>query len=237
MAPSERTFSSLDAGQALTPESVQRYDLGVEAALRAAADGSIVPELALRVRRFSEDATNQIATLFGIDAESQVGHYYISSPGSVRVDGWGLGLAGALAPHVRGTVDYAVTRAAWTPMGDRRALATYARSAARQDLERGHDLTSSLEATLPSTATTLTMAVRLNGGFSHGPAGRALFGGRFAMEVRQALPFRPLDRSMLHLVVAARTLLSDLDAVGGFYDDLLTLAPPLRLTCGIQMRF
>jgi hypothetical protein len=39
------------------------------------------------------------------------------------------------------------------------------------------------------------------------------------------------------LVIGARTLLGDGGTGRGFYDDLVTIDPPLRVTCGIQMRF
>ena len=61
--------------------------------------------------------------------------------------------------------------------------------------------------------------------------------GRFNVEIRQQLPYRPLGGGDLNLVVSARTLLRDLGPDGSYYDELMTLAPPLRITCGIQMRF
>jgi hypothetical protein len=43
--------------------------------------------------------------------------------------------------------------------------------------------------------------------------------------------------SEVNLLVAARTLLHDANDEGSFYDELLTVSPPLQVTCGIQMRF
>ena len=37
------------------------------------------------VRRFRQPSMNQVATLFGVDATSDIGHYYVASPGNVDV--------------------------------------------------------------------------------------------------------------------------------------------------------
>jgi hypothetical protein len=59
----------------------------------------------------------------------------------------------------------------------------------------------------------------------------------FAVEVRQALPYQPLRDGRLDLVVGVRNLFRDLDAVTSVYDELLTVAPPLRFVGGFQVRF
>ena len=41
----------------------------------------------------------------------------------------------------------------------------------------------------------------------------------------------------LNLLVSARTLLRDLGEEAAYFDDLLTIDPPLSLTFGLQMRF
>jgi hypothetical protein len=189
------------------------------------------------VRRFSERTSDQIATIFGLDEASQVGHYYISSPGEVTVDGWVFGITGQLFENVNGTVDYAATRAEWTGGRESWDLGLTARSLGRSGIERDHDLTTSVEATVPASATRVSVAWRVNTGFSRPAADEPGLGGRFAIEVRQQLPVRPLGRGELNLLVSARTLLHEIGRAGAYYDELLTLAPPLRLSCGLQMRF
>ena len=63
-----------------------------------------------------------------------------------------------------------------------------------------------------------------------------LGGGRFNLELRQRLPFQPLENGVLNLLFTLRTLLHD-DPNGSMYDELLTLRPPTRFTGGLQIRF
>jgi hypothetical protein len=51
------------------------------------------------------------------------------------------------------------------------------------------------------------------------------------------LPYRPTHASTLELVFAARSLSRDFREPGSIYDELLTVAPPLRILGGLQVRF
>ena len=62
-------------------------------------------------------------------------------------------------------------------------------------------------------------------------------GGRFNFELRQALPYQPLRGGRLNVLFALRTLHRDIDDPGSFYDELLTVKPPLRVTGGLQVGF
>lgn len=231
--PPERTFSALRGD--LEPQHVSYYEGGADAALvvREAGEAGVV----LRVRRFSERSSRQMATLFGLDRASQIGHYYISSPGDVEIDGWIVGVSSQLAPHVHATLDYTAAVAEWQPAVARFALRRAAASVARSGVERLHDLTATIHADVPATATRFVLAFRVNSGFSRHQWGAPGFDGRFAAEARQQLPVQPFGRGELNLVLSARTLLHAAEASGGFYDELLTVAPPVRLMCGLQMRF
>jgi hypothetical protein len=233
--PPERTFSPLDSADVLRSQRVEAYEAGADAVIRRTAGAD--RDITLRVRHFSEQSRNQIATIFGLDDASQVGHYYIASPGGVDLDGWLIGISGQLAAHVTAAIDYRATSAEWQRAESRLALRRVERSAARGGFEQLHDMTATLDATLPSTATRVNLALRLNSGFSRQDARTPGLGARFAVEVRQQLPGRLLGRGELNLLLAARTLLHELDTAGGFYNELLTVAPPVRLTCGLQMRF
>jgi hypothetical protein len=57
------------------------------------------------------------------------------------------------------------------------------------------------------------------------------------VEVRQQLPYQPLRNGTLNLLFAVRTLLHDQGEYGSYYDELLTVKPPLRLTGGVQVQF
>lgn len=227
--PPERTFSAL-TGE-LRPQHVTAYEVGADTTLAGEDD------LVLRLRRFSERSSSQIATIFGLDEASQVGHYYISSPGDVALDGWVVGISSRLIPHVRATVDYTMARADWAAAGRRAALWSGAASAVRSGTEQLHDVTAMIDADVPTTATRVTVALRLNSGFSSHQWRDPALSGRFAVDVRQQLPVRSLGQSELNLILSARTLLHSLEDRGGFYDELLTVAPPVRLMCGLQMRF
>ena len=233
--PAERTFSALEPGRALEAQRIASYEGGADAVLHRTADGTA--DLTLRLRGFRERSSTQLATLFGLDAASQVGHYYIGSPGDVDLDGWSLGLAGTLAPGIEASIDYAATAAAWHPSVSRIALRRAVRSAARRGHERLHDVMATLDARVPMTDTRVNLALRVNSGFSPPFATVPGVGVRYAVEVRQLLPVRVLDRAEFNLLLSARTLVHDLDEGGGFYDELLTVAPPVRLTGGLQMRF
>jgi hypothetical protein len=229
--PPERTFSTLESGGALRPERVDRYDLVLETRL-ARDDAPVV-----RVGRFTETTANQMATLFGLDDRSAAEHYYVSSPGNVRVDGWVVGIAGSLSRYVQGTVDYRAVTADWTDPSAHRRLRHVAPSAVRSGVETGQDVTTSVRASVPATATTVNVAYRFNTAFAAPAQAQPASAGRFKVEVQQLLPYRPLGRGELNLLLSARTLLRDVGDEGAYFDELLTIDPPLRVTCGLQMRF
>jgi hypothetical protein len=229
--PPERTFSTLEIGGALQPERVDRYDLVLETRL-ARDDAPVV-----RVGRFMETTAEQMATLFGLDDRSAAEHYYVSSPGDVRVDGWIVGVAGSLSRYVQGTVDYRAVTADWTDPSSHRRLRHVAPSTVRTGVETGQDVTTSVRASVPMTATTVNLAYRFNTAFAVPAQAQPASAGRFKVEVQQLLPFRPLGRGELNLLFSARTLLRDVGDDGAYFDELLTIDPPLRVTCGLQMRF
>lgn len=242
--PPERTFSSLDPSRPLAPATVERGAAGVRIALgreagaaKSHSAGEEASGLLLDVERIRENTANQLAMLFGLDDASQVAHYYVGSPGSVQVVGWRVGVTGQFAPSITGTIDYTLAEAEWSRAPRQFLLRRAARSVVRADTEQTHDLTASIRASVPASSTSVVLAVRVNSGFSRSRALDPGIGGRFALEIRQGLPLRTLQPGALNLVVSARTLVNAIDERGAYYDDLLTVAPPLRLTCGIQMRF
>ncbi len=227
--PPERTFTSL-AGP-LAPERIEDYDVGLEARL--------TPALVATVRAFSETTENQVATVFGLDRNASVGNYHVAAPGSVDVNGISVELDGQLLAFVHGRVSYSRTQAFWVAGPGADALARVAPAIVRTGAEWGHDLTTSLDATVPGTTTQVTLAYRVSNLFSdlaNSPDGLGP-GGRFNVEVRQRLPYKPLRDGEFNVLVAARTLVRDVWTDGSFYDELLTDAPPLQVICGLQMRF
>jgi hypothetical protein len=228
--PSERTFSAFEVGARLDAERVRDVEVGIGRDLGPPESGRTVS-----VRYFHQSVTGQTTTLFGL-ARTDANHYLLARSGDVEVDGFVVGVAGALLPNVRGTVDYSVGEAEWFGPGPGHPVAVAAPSARRLGVERLHDLAASLDAEIPRTATNLTMAYRMSSGFSR--AGEvAGLAGRFAVEVRQALPYQPIRGGRLDIVVGVRNLFRDFHEVSSVYDELLTVEPPTRFVGGFQVRF
>jgi hypothetical protein len=57
------------------------------------------------------------------------------------------------------------------------------------------------------------------------------------VQIRQALPYQPTRGGRLELIFSIRNLFRDLRGEASFYDELLTVKPPLRVMGGIQVRF
>jgi hypothetical protein len=231
--PPERTFSSLVAADALAPERVRTFSIAVEHALPG--DGNRV----ITTSWFTQTAGDQLATLFGVDRSSVVGHYYVTSAGDVTTRGWQVELAGDLAEYVRGRIGYAAGVGQWGDGRESWALQRVAPSAHRTGAESLHDFTTALDVVVPETSTQVSLAYRLNSAFVSDRRRRAEpgVGGRFNFELRQALPYQPLRSGRLNVLFALRTLHRDINAVGSFYDELLTVKPPLRVTGGLQVGF
>jgi hypothetical protein len=229
--PPERTFSPLGGTGVFRAERVREIQIGVEQALAASEDPPV-----LAVQRFRESTHDQVATLFGLDAESGIGHYYVATPGSVIVDGWVARLSGGLLPRVSGSVAYTTSTSDWAMDAAGGEVARLVPSVLRLQ-ERLHDLTTSVIATLPETSTRIRFAYRLNTGFAVPAVLQPAAAGRFNFEVRQGLPWRVTSDSRTELVMVFRNLFRDLGQPGSRYDELLTLAPPMRIIGGVQVRF
>ncbi len=227
--PPERTFSTLVPDEPLHPEAVHRYELGVEYAVRW-------PTAAvLKFGRLIESVDNQVATLFGLDAESEVGHYYVATTGSPHLEAWVAGLESEIGPHARLAVTYTAGQARWR---DRPAGAVDLPAGAGPIAGIVQDVTVSFNGTVPETATRMAVAYRSNTHFLRADRDdRPGTGGRFDVELRQELPYQPISGGRLDLVVAVRTLFNPLIDHASFYDELLTVAPPTRVVCGVQVRF
>jgi hypothetical protein len=231
--PPERTFSSLAFRSPLEAERVRHLELGLEHVF-----GDADAPRTIGVRRYRQFTFDQVTTLFGL-SEGRSGHYFVASPGDVEIDGWAVHLAGPLASRVRANVEYAISTAEWSHTWQERAIRRFAPSAVRAARERLHDVTATVDAAIPGTATGVSMAYRVNSAFSavRGTGRLPIADGRFDLQVRQTLPYRPLRGSTLELLFAVRSLFRDLRETGSIYDELLTVAPPVRWTGGVQVRF
>jgi hypothetical protein len=236
--PPDRTFAPLVANSAFTPERVQRFDIGVERSF-----GPIGRERTVAAHWFQEHTRNQLATMFGLDAGRDVGHYYVASAGDVTLQGWKVSASGWFTSRVKASVDYSLSQASWVYGPEAAAIAAVLPSALRPQQERLHDVTSSLHARIPESQTNIFLAYRINSAFTRPDAtGLApMFDGRFDVQIRQALPYQPIQGGRIEVLVAINNLFRD-PATGGafggsFYDELLTVRAPRRVLGGVQVRF
>lgn len=231
--PPERTFAPLLPSTDFRAERVRQLAVGVEQQLGAGGDAPVVG-----VRRFRESSRNQVVTLFGLDEESRVGHYYVATPGSVLADGWTVHFAGDLVPRVRGSVRYTASQADWSTSAEAEVVAAAVPSAVRGRDERLHDVAASLKTNIPETSTSIAVAFRVNSGYSSTSSGEHPdLSSRFDVELRQALPLRPTRNSRMELMIVLRNLFRDPGEAGSLYDELLTIAPPMRIMGGVQVKF
>jgi len=229
--PPERTFSPL-ASNRFRVERVRTFELSLEREFDRA--------FVLTVRRFYQSADDQLATLFGVARAgliNDVGHYYVATAGAVDSGGWGVSLSRPFASRIRGTVDYRVIRAHWTPSSEAALIGALAPSAVRADTEDIHDVTTSLEAAIPETATRVHFVYRMNSAFARAD-GETLPGldGRFDLLVNQGLPFR-LVSAEWEVLVGVRNLFREPGEMGSTYDELLVVRPPTRFVGGFLVRF
>ncbi|HEY7474214.1 MAG TPA: TonB-dependent receptor [Vicinamibacterales bacterium] len=232
--PPERTFSSLVARRPLNAEQVHHFEIGIEREF-----GPAGATRTISVRRFRHAVTNQVATLFGVDETSDIGHYYVASPGNVDLDGWGVRLSTRMLRRIAASIDYTTGVGAWQYRREARLLRFRAPTVVRPERERLHDLTTSVDAAFPETATRVSAVYRLNSAFSTSDPGlrTPTTAGRFDIQVHQGLPFQPIRGGRLEVIFALQSLFRDFRDPGSLYDELLTLAPPMRLMSGVQVRF
>jgi hypothetical protein len=230
--PPERTFAALD-GQELRVERTRFFDVGLSHAFDAFVVGA---------RRFQQRTGNQLVTLFGLPVDGgpeSPGHYYVASAGSVDAQGWAFAVSTPASARVRGSVEYSVARANWIARGDMAAIAVWAPTAIRPRSEDVHDLTTSLETSVPQTDTRVFMLYRVNNAFAHGPdPTRPALDYRFDVQVNQALPFMPFSgTARWEVLVGLRNMFRDPSDMGSIYDELLVVHPPKRVIGGVLIKF
>ena len=233
--PPERTFALLSRTDSLHAERSQHFEVAVERNLGHAST--------VGVRRFYQDVDDQMVSLFGVRPQnpvSSVDHYYLTSVSEVNAEGWGLMFSHALAGRVRGTVDYSSTHASWAPW-TASGLSPRTAGVFRTSTEQIHDLTTSIEAEIPETATEVFVLYRVNSAFSvTDPATSALtsgLDGRFALRVRQTLPFSPVEGSDWEVLVDIRSLFREQLLGASVYDELLVASPPKQIVGGLVVHF
>lgn len=230
--PPQRTFSALSA-DGFQPQRLQHYEVAIERTFRDVTVGG---------RVFRQRVDNQLVTVFGLrtseSPSSDLGHYFVGSAGDVAVNGWGVTVTHVVSKYVRGTVDYSESSADWlrgAPPGDAQVFAQRLPAAVRPGRERIHDLTTSVQAMVPTTATRVAVLYRWNDAFlaDDDPA----FDARFDIQVSQGLPFMNFLRAEWEALVAVRNVFRENPGEASVYDELLVARPPKRLVGGLTVRF
>jgi hypothetical protein len=232
--PPERTFSPVSSSRGFMTEQVDQ----VEVAAEREWAGKIVTE----VRAFRQTVDDQIVTLFGVvlpgAATDSLGHYFVASAGDVDATGWGVGMSRATSGGTRASIGYTNVRSTWVRRSpDTEILALVAAAALRDDSERIHDLTASVESILPVTETRLFVIYKINSGFADAGAGVARTGARFDVQLNQSLPFLNFSGARWEMLVAVRSLFSDELLDASIYDELLAVRAPKRMVGGVTLRF
>ena len=233
--PPERTFALLSRTDSLRTERSQHFEVAVERDLgRASTVG---------VRRFYQDVDDQMVALFGVRPQipvSSADHYYLTSASGVNTEGWGLLFSHAFAGRVRGTVDYSSTHATWAPW-TASGLSPQTVGVFRTGAEQVHDVTTSIETEIPETSTVVFVLYRLNSAFSVVDSATAALtsglDGRFALRVRQTLPFSPVEGSDWEVLVDIRSLFREQVLGASVYDELLVASPPKQFVGGLVVHF
>jgi hypothetical protein len=235
--PPQRTFSPLSR-DGFRVQGLEHYELGVERVWNGATVG---------VRAFHQYVDDQSITLFGLrspDGPAEaIGHYRVGTVGDASIRGVGVSVTHALARHVRGSFGYSVASAQWTdgpPPADLARLDRYVPGALHgADREQVHDVTTSVETEVPQTATRLVLFYRVSNAFIDvdDPDDPRGLGGRFELQVNQALPFMNFLRSEWEMLVAVRNMFHEALAGASTYDELLVVRPPKRVVGGLTVRF
>jgi hypothetical protein len=232
--PPERTFSSLAHDGRFTPEHVRHLQLSLE---RDLASGVTVS-----VRGFDQRVENQLMEIFDAvpgRAEAALGHYYVATAGDIDARGWGAAMVHEVPGYVRGTLEYTVTEALWDPTSDT-SMARAVRSIPLTASERIHDLQTSIEATIPQTATRVYAKYRVNTAFWSGEPDlsmRSSSNARFNVRVNQSLPFLRFSNADWEALIDIRNMFRDVEADSSMYDEVFAIRAPKRIVGGLQVRF
>jgi hypothetical protein len=202
----------------------------------------------IAVRAFRQRVDGQLVTVFGADVPQHpvatLGHYLVGSAGDVQASGGVAEFRTGWAGRIHGSVSYSLTRAELEPAADLSYVLLLARAAPRPEVERIHDVATTIEADVPETATRVLLVYRASNGFA-GPrsAGdaddnrRTGIDYRFDVQLRQALPFMSFSNAKWEMLLAVRNFFREAEADQSVYGELLVVRPPKRIVGGVTLHF
>ena len=234
--PPERTFSSVSLDGRFRAELSRQMQMSMERDIR----GGIIVSL----RAYRQRVDDQLVALFGVDLPGQrpasLGHYFVGTAGDVDARGWGVGFRQEIPKYLRSSVEYSVATADWSDWSGMALMSFWSPSAVllRPQTEDIHDLQTSVEATIPQTATRIFARYRVNTAFADGADGaRPGSRARFNVRVNQALPFLRFSNADWEMLVDVRNLFREADTEASVYDEALVVAAPKRIVGGLLVKF
>ncbi len=241
--PPQRTFSALRNGQPLLPERTAHVEVDLERDLAPAT---------VSLRLYRQHVSDQLATLFGVETpgapDAHLGHYFVHDSGDLDASGIGAGVRAAFAGRVHGSIEYSLTRARWNRNDAAAYLVFFSPFVAPRELERIHDVSTSIQTDVPETATRVVVLYRLSNGFAQPAADPAPrrpgespadcpLDARFDITVRQSLPFMDFSTAKWEMLLDVRNFFHDVAPDQSVYDELLVVRPPKRIVGGLTLKF
>jgi hypothetical protein len=235
--PPQRTFSSVAPDRSFQAEHASHAAVEVE---RDVAGSTV----SLGV--FHQHVDYQLVMLFGAimpdRPSARLGHYIVGNAGAVDATGCRAAFHTALVKRIRGSVAYSMTRAQLMPSDDLRYLILLAPSAGHREAEHIHDVSTSIETSVPETSTHVVVLYRISNAFARPVAGsegsdRAGLESRFDVQVRQSLPFMNFSNAKWEMLLAVRNFFRETVDQQSVDDELLVVRPPKRIVGGVTMRF
>jgi Carboxypeptidase regulatory-like domain/TonB dependent receptor-like, beta-barrel len=231
--PPERTFSALSSRRGFRAERLDHVEV--------AAEREWGGQLVTGVRVFGQRVDNQLVTLFGAIPGSPVlgvSHYYVASAGDFGARGWGVSVSRTVANRLRASLDYTQVESTWDGHSStERALSLLPVVIRRSERERFHDVTTTVDSTLPVTDTHVFVMYKVNSRFDAGRGASPDGGVRFDVQLTQALPFLSFAGADVEMLMAVRSLFREELLDTSVYDEVLAIRPPKRIVGGVTVRF
>lgn len=231
--PPERTFSALSMRRGFSAERVDHMEV--------AAEREWTGRVVTSVRVFRQDVDDQLVTLFGSivpgSSSAGLGHYYVASAGDFGAVGWGVSVRRRMAERLYASVDYTNVDSTWIESSPSdQALLRLPIAIRQHEQDRFHDVTTTVDSTLPVTDTRLFVTYKVNSRLDAGPIASRR-GARFDIQLTQALPFLNFAGAELEMLMAVRSLFREGLLEASVYDEVLVVRPPKRIVGGVTVRF
>jgi hypothetical protein len=109
----------------------------------------------------------------------------------------------------------------------------------RAGRERLQDVTATVEAEMPVTATRIYAMYRINTGYAGAAYMQAppQLAARFDVQVTQSLPFLNFSSAQWEALVGVRNIFREIASDASVYDEVLVVRPPKRVVGGVTVRF